>query len=492
MAEEKNVKAGTATVDPVIIKGATTASLNADVVINLSGNFFVEISAGVNVTDWFTNRPSGLSAAVKEDVSEGDTTITITVSGTPTQLSTQVLAITISSSALQSGPAIPVATNPNAKYDIAFGIGTAARLGEFAAAVAGGNLTLNARLTTTTPIDATGVAGIPISRDYAHAYQGNFDGNGGTIKINLTSKTGFLALFGINDGTIHDLTVTGSVTLQLDPAVKEADYIAGVVAYNDIYGTITRVINKAAVMAATTSPTQAETTHNIGGIAGFNGWDQYNNASPHAGVSPTSGQPVGTISQCRNDGAIKGGFNKIGGIAGENAGDIEQCSNTGKITCVKAKIDRGWPGVGGIVGRNGNNNDATEYGNIKDCYNQGEIADNTVEGSEQDAYGGIAGWCDKFSTIYNCYTTGDFTQDEGPAKSGNINPIIGMVDDEQPATGNNYALNTLFAPSKDPKLIGIPKSDTEMKAPAFVGLLNGGGTGPYVAVSGKYPKLGWE
>jgi hypothetical protein len=497
--KEKNAGEGPAKVDDVLIKGVPGEDVSADVVITLSGVTFKAIAAEVDVTEWFGDDmlDNDLSAEVKDAVASGATSVTITVSGEPDHWNANALEIKIPRAYNSTNLEITVDENDDARYDIAMRITNKTDFVAFVNEVNTNNkLTLSAVLASGLEIDATTGVDLPIAKNWrtTSAYQGDFDGNGGKIKINLVSKTGFLALFAVNNGTIHGLTVCGSVTLQLDPDVDEADYIAGVVAYNDIYGTIKRVINKAAVMAATESPTQPETTHNIGGIAGFNGWDQYNDDSPHAGIAPDPDEPaVGLISQCQNEGAIEGGFNKIGGIAGENAGDIKECSNTGEITCVKAKIDKGWPGVGGITGRNGNNNNSTEMGHIINCYNWGKIVDDAATATEQNAYGGITGWCDIDSTVKNCYTTGEFSEDTGSFR-GTKNPIIGMVDDEPPAMSiDNYSLETIDASSKDLPLIGTRLSKAYMESEDFVNNdLNKGGGTAYKFNSGGYPKLSWE
>jgi hypothetical protein len=92
MTEEKNVGEGTATVAKVKIKGVSGASIDPiDVVITLADVQFASMSAGTTVTSWFTNRPGNLIAKVKNAVTEGDTTITITVSGTPANWATAAL-----------------------------------------------------------------------------------------------------------------------------------------------------------------------------------------------------------------------------------------------------------------------------------------------------------------------------------------------------------------------------------------------------------------
>jgi hypothetical protein len=344
-----------------------------------------------------------------------------------------------------------------------------------------GYLTTNITLSSAwTPIGKTSGNTPPV------AFTGTFDGTGHTISgLSVTGTTSYLALFGRNNGTIKNLTLEGTVTANYESA--DVDYIAGVVAYNDISGTVQNVISKVTVTA------DYNTTHNIGGIAGFNGWDQYNNASPHYNQAYQTG---GIIRQCRNEGAVTGGFNKIGGIVGENAWQVTECVNTGTITCRKASnglVVTGWPGVGGIAGRNGNNNAATERGAILNCYNWGIIADETGESSPKRAYGGITGWCNNTSSVINCYTTTNFSQSPNP--SSDKNPIIGMADSTPPERSvNNYSRTGIYAAnSGNVAYTGAINDETYMKSQAFVTALNSGTTvGTYVYVAGSYPKLSWE
>ncbi|MDR2486016.1 MAG: hypothetical protein LBD55_11580 [Treponema sp.] len=334
-------------------------------------------------------------------------------------------------------------------------------------------------------VDLTGVAFAPIGVDpttgnVVTAYTGDFDGDGYTLSgINITRGNNFVGLFAINNGTIHDLRVTGSVTANYSGPADDIDYVGGVVAYNDINGHIENVVSEVSV-GFTGDDDAADHIHNIGGIAGFNGWDSYNAGSPHYGQTY---QPGGDIFQCRNEGSVSGGFNKVGGIVGENAYNVKECSNYGEITVTKTTT--GWIGAGGIVGRNGNNNTATEYGTILNCYNRAQIYDKASMSTGHDAYGGITGWCNNLSYVANCYDTGDF--DPG---IGQKNPIIGRVDTSQGKGINNYSLDTVFASSTDVVLTGIRRTEAQMKAPSFVTELDLDGV--YTAVTGEYPILTWE
>jgi hypothetical protein len=452
---------GKAEIARVLVAGDTKSPIRpVEAVITLSGVQFAAIAEGTNVSSWFTNLPAGLDAAVGNEVYAKHTTITITLSGTPTAGSAYIMAVIIPASALDRH-CIPVTVtpNPNAKYDITTVIKHAADLKAFAEAVKAGDCRLKAKLAdskTVVKVPANAPY-IPIARDPAHPYTGVFNGLGGTIEIDLSGDSSFLALFGINNGTIMNLTIAGKV--RATKGKTDIRYVAAAAAYNDIHGSIDQVVSQAEVTADASC---------VGGIAGFNGWD------PSAGDgTPEAG---GYISQCRNEGNITGYGDQIGGIAGENAGTIEECANWGTVSSTRKS------GAGGIAGRNGNDaNNAC----ILNCYNRGAVADN-ADGS--GIFGGITSWCGRFSTVRCSY-------DSGPLPQHGSNPVIGAVhEDKEGLSDNNYTLDTINKTSTDEELTGILKTDTEMKDEDFAYDLNDADEtdGVYIAVSGDYPKLKWE
>ena len=98
-----------------------------DVSITLSGDVFAEdLTAGKDVSGWFTNLPKGLKAIVKEKINHTKTLV-ITISGTPTATSAAAISVEMPKSALRytgTGTAVEqtVLSNPKAYYSI----GTAA------------------------------------------------------------------------------------------------------------------------------------------------------------------------------------------------------------------------------------------------------------------------------------------------------------------------------------------------------------------------------
>jgi hypothetical protein len=326
-------------------------------------------------------------------------------------------------------------------------------------------------------------------------YTGIFNGSGGTIDIDLTGDANLLALFGINNGAIMNLTVTGKVAAA--QGAKNIRYMAAVAAYNSVYGSIEQVVSKAAVTAGDAA------VYHVGGIAGFNGrapesprsegnadggsrrtWpgaggivgrngEGLHGTSAQNDNNPDDTGGGGYIHQCRNEGAVTGGANKTGGIAGENAGSISECVNTGAVQCGGTG-----GGVGGITGSNGGGG---AKGHIENCYNRGSLASRTKAVS-----GGITGLCGHLSTVRCCYNTGPLPQD------GIRNPVIGAVgQDEEGLSDNNYTLDTVAKTSTDEELTGIIMTETQMKDPDFAYDLNDADEtdGVYTAVSGDYPRL---
>ena len=89
-----------------------------DVSITLSGDVFAEaLTAGKDVTGWFTNLPLGLKATVKEKTNY-TATLVVTISGTPTATSAAAISVEMPKSALRytgAGTAVEQTVLPNSK-----------------------------------------------------------------------------------------------------------------------------------------------------------------------------------------------------------------------------------------------------------------------------------------------------------------------------------------------------------------------------------------
>jgi hypothetical protein len=341
-------------------------------------------------------------------------------------------------------------------------IATVADLQQLETTVNGGNSYAGTYFELTASIDLTGTTWTPIGLvtigsaptnspivTSGDGFAGYLDGQDYTISgLSVRAAQSGAGLFGYlaPSGTLQNLTVTGTVG-----ASAGYDAVGGVVGYNS--GTVINVTGNVDVTASS--------AYNVGGIAGFND-GQYSESA------------VGIILNSANTGDIDGN-SKIGGITGENSGQIISCYNTGTIT---SSATQGNIGVGGIAGRNGNNNTAVEAGYIANSYNAGTIGD-----AAYSWLGGITGFQNVLSSTYNCYDTGVIF------KGYNYyNPIVGR---QESTAKNCYSLEGLNASGNTPDEIGTVMSSADMQAPAFVTTLNGNAyvsSGIWAATNG-YPGL---
>lgn len=105
----------------VTMKGTASGTVNTPLTgsftLTLTDATFNAVSAG-DVTSWFTNIPSGLSATA-EATAAGSTTLKVTISGTPTVAGTNIqAACTVPASANSSGSAVTLKPSSDAVYNI--------------------------------------------------------------------------------------------------------------------------------------------------------------------------------------------------------------------------------------------------------------------------------------------------------------------------------------------------------------------------------------
>jgi hypothetical protein len=118
---EKKLGNGTAIIANVTVEGKLDFEIvEKEPMITLEGGeeFGVNIPADTDVSGWFTNLPWGLTALVAEEVELGTDEITITLKGTPLNISSTNIAVTIPGNVLSSGESIHVTDNPDAVYAI--------------------------------------------------------------------------------------------------------------------------------------------------------------------------------------------------------------------------------------------------------------------------------------------------------------------------------------------------------------------------------------
>jgi hypothetical protein len=223
------------------------------------------------------------------------------------------------------------------------------------------------------------------------------------------------------------------------------------VAYNRGY--LTGITNRVTV--------SAPAVYNVAGIAGFN--DGRDN-------------PNAVIENCANLASITG-QQKVGGIAGQNAGIIRDSYNAAKVDGTNASSKNG---VGGIAGRNGNNNTAVETGIIVNCYNTAEVGR-----SGQKWVGGLVGFQNSLSSVTNSYMVGTVV-----AGAGYNNPLVGQNESARDA--NNYSLEGINATGGSLGEKGVVKTAEEMKSAAFVLALGDAYNLDTDGINDGYPVLDWQ
>ncbi len=109
-----------ATMNDVTIKGLRgEAMTDTDVKITLTGDTFKAIAKDTDVTTWLKNMPKGLVAKAKADVAAGANEMTITVSGTPTEIYGKIIWLEIPATAFTAtNYGMTAEFNRNAKYEI--------------------------------------------------------------------------------------------------------------------------------------------------------------------------------------------------------------------------------------------------------------------------------------------------------------------------------------------------------------------------------------
>ena len=348
----------------------------------------------------------------------------------------------------------------------------------------------------TADIDLGGMYWTPVGM-LVKPFRGIFDGNGKKITgLNVCDSGDFLGLFGYNLGTIKNLTVSGCVTNTSTSKSEEhgdADFVGGVAGFNA--GTMIDVDSNVVV--------DASGANNVGGIAGFNTsgkWVDSRDVGDEEGIKKTIAGAEGIIQRCGNAGFVAGRM-KAGGIVGENAGTVEECYNKGTVVNMKTF---GGSGVGGIAGRNGNNNTKYETGIVKSCYNAGTVVldcYNTGKEKDEDGKiittgrwaGGISGWVNDLSSIEDSYVCGKLDVEYA---YGDWAPLYARSDGSETIT-NCYTIDgldmSLSSKIKNPEMhTGTVKTSSYMKSADFVSDLGS----PFAKDNGNlnsgYPVLSWQ
>jgi len=244
-------------------------------------------------------------------------------------------------------------------------IGTADELYAFAAAVNGGQTSINGKLT----------ANIIVNENVLNT-DGALNGDGSNFRdwTPIDNSGMYIGTFDGDNKTISGLyfSDTNSYTAGLFGYVGWDEYA-------DVCGTVKNV----GVVNSYFSGKE-----NVGGVVGTNMGtveDCFSSASVSGenyvgGVVGSSIYSEVTVRNCYNTGSVSGTGNYVGGVVGQNNGTVENCYNTGTVS--------GNNGTGGVTGINNS-------GDVVNCYNTG-----TVSGSGCYA-GGVVGY--NSGTVTNCY-----------------------------------------------------------------------------------------
>lgn len=113
-----DIKAG-ASIANVTLSGLKNNPLSAtELVVSLQHCVFAGINAGQDVSAWINNLPAGLAVTVKSEVAAGDSSITLSVNGTPTAVAEAAFSLTIPGAAVYRNTDVMVTANSDAKFVI--------------------------------------------------------------------------------------------------------------------------------------------------------------------------------------------------------------------------------------------------------------------------------------------------------------------------------------------------------------------------------------
>ncbi len=238
-------------------------------------------------------------------------------------------------------------------------------------------------------------------------FTGVYDGNGKSVKLNfnLNDSTG-TGLFGVlQDATVKNVTVTGTIT-------HYGNYLGGIAGETKGTVSILKCVNQVDMMLSN--------CNNVGGIVGN-----------------TFASTKTTIEDCVNEGDI-GNKNaapgtttgkwstNVGGIAGQTAAStvINRCVNKGDVTSARHAI-------GGLVGSSyctvtnsyntGNVTAGTRVASISGLHRSGKIAENcynlgTITATDNGGVAVVFATCNfgnANTSVANCYNAGEVIASEG-------------------------------------------------------------------------------
>jgi len=325
--------------------------------------------------------------------------------------------------------------------DPVFTIADDASFNSFVSAVAGGNKTLEAKISKDITLSAATVEAFATIEDYEGTLNGYdhtisgltkpmFNELKGTVKdlilnstLNITADQLDLGILAnVLSGTADGCTSQGSVSFNVAGGVTGEHHIAGLIGQALEGSSITGCTNEASVTNYTSYADGNSYELMVGGVLGtFWGVDF-------------------TISDCENTGAVinNGAWNKdvsVGGIIGQagNSSDksctmtVTSCTNSGAVTNNGANADA-TNSVGGVIGW-------IRFGTYTDNSNTGTVTN--TGNSKQNRVGGLIGYLDKDATFDGNSNSGDVSN---TGEVTDINYVGGLLGRMQ--TGNTFKNNS--------------------------------------------------
>ena len=358
--------------------------------------------------------------------------------------------------------------------------------------------------------------GFSFDYDTDNSFDGIFDGDGHSVS-GLFIKGGEAGLFGVNNGTVRNLTVK-------DSYIEGESNVGAVVSVN--YGLVENCHNEAKIVALSYDERPLD---GLGGVVGCNysgsekaatvkdctnsgsvlmkddataayfydtaGVVGYNNSKvigcSNSGVAKagivTYNDEQGIITDCYNSGAVIGaGINSsnygivsncyntasiesdkilISGVVAMNSGDVENCYNTGDITY---KGDSLWTPTGGVVADCGS---VMDYDSVIGCYNTGKI-------SGYQAVGGVVG--EVFSdgeyapsVVKECYNTGSVVGEKY------VGGIVGRGERDDTYISNCYNTGDIIGETVVGGIVGFGKNVSKCY---HIGTVSGADADPIVGL----------
>ena len=236
-------------------------------------------------------------------------------------------------------------------------------------------------------------------------YDGVFDGNGKTI-TGLTIEYGtatYAGLFGTlgENGKVKDLALK-------DVNITAATYTGAVAGMNN--GTIEN---------CSVNGTVESSSNNAGGITGYNngiitGCSASGSVSANTQAGGIAGYFVtGSITDCHSSATVEGNYS-VGGVAGymDSNTTLTACSSTGSVTATGS----GEAGAGGVVGH------ITKDAAVTACYATGNVT--ATQGNNA---GGVAGF--SVGIITACYHA------TGTVSGSTIGGVLGLNQTGPVASG---------------------------------------------------------